>query len=96
MFAALDPESANLAAALDCALETDPEKALRLCLALDFWFRARARFREADTAYARAIRVAELPPVLRARALAAWAWIVGNWGGAQKESVESNRIRAYF
>ena len=80
VFAALDPEAANLAAALDRALETDPDKALRLCLALDFWFRARARFREADDAYARALAASDPPPALRARALAAWAWIVGSGG----------------
>ena len=43
-FAALDEEAANLAAAIEHALATDPAKALRFCLALDFWFRARARF----------------------------------------------------
>jgi predicted ATPase/DNA-binding CsgD family transcriptional regulator len=80
VFAALDPEAANLAAALDHALDADPDKALRLCLALDFWYRARARFREADAAYARAVAATDPAPVLQARALAAWAWIVGNWG----------------
>jgi predicted ATPase/DNA-binding NarL/FixJ family response regulator len=79
-FAALDLDAANLAGALDRALETDPGKALRLCLALDFWFRARARFREADDAYARALAASDPPPLLRARALAAWAWIVGSSG----------------
>jgi DNA-binding CsgD family transcriptional regulator/tetratricopeptide (TPR) repeat protein len=80
VFAVLDPEAANLAAALDRALDTDADKALRLCLALDFWYRARARFREADSAYARAIAASNPSQVLQARALAAWAWIVGNWG----------------
>ena len=80
VFAALDPEAANLAAALDRALATDPDKALRLCLALDFWYRARARFREADDAYGRAVAASDPSPVLHARALAAWAWIVGNSG----------------
>lgn len=79
-FAALDPEAANLAAALDRALVTDPDKALRLCLALDFWYRARARFREADDAYGRAVAASDPSPVLQARALAAWAWILGSWG----------------
>jgi predicted ATPase len=90
VFAALDPEAANLAAALDRALERDPGKALRLCLALDFWYRARARFREADDAYARAVRAGDPPPVLQARALAAWAWIVGNWG----EFARANELAA--
>lgn len=80
VFATLDPEAANLAAAFERALETDPEKALRLCLALDFWYRARARFREADDAYSRAVAATDPPRALQARALAAWAWIVGNWG----------------
>jgi predicted ATPase/DNA-binding CsgD family transcriptional regulator len=79
-FAALDAEAANLAAALEHAHATDPSKALRLCLALDFWFRARARFREADTAFARALPAADPPPALRARALSAWAWSAGAGG----------------
>jgi predicted ATPase/DNA-binding CsgD family transcriptional regulator len=77
-FATLDEEAANLAAAIEHALGADPAKALRLCLALDFWFRARARFREADAAFERAIAAAS--GALRARALAAWAWIVGSGG----------------
>jgi predicted ATPase/DNA-binding CsgD family transcriptional regulator len=80
VFAALDPEAANLGAALDHGLATHPDKALRLCLALDFWYRARARFREADDAYGRAVAASDPSPVLRACALAAWAWIVGNSG----------------
>ena len=69
VFAALDPEAANLAAALDHAVETDPDKALRLCLALDFWYRARARFREADDApsHARSRRPTRHPCCRRAR-----------------------------
>ena len=90
VFAALDPEAANLAAALDHAVETDPDKALRLCLALDFWYRARARFREADTAYGRAVAATDPAPVLQARALAAWAWIVGSGG----EFARSNELAA--
>ena len=79
-FAALDEDAANLAAAIEHALDTDPAKALRLCLALDFWFRARARFREADAAFERALAAAAPAGALRARALAAWAWIVGSGG----------------
>ena len=80
VFAALDTEAANLATALERALQTDPDKALRLCLALDFWYRARARFREADDAYARALDTSDPAPAMRARALASWAWIVVNKG----------------
>ena len=80
VFAALDPEAANLATALDRALATDPDKALRMCLALDFWYRARARFREADDAFGRALAASDPAPALRARALASWAWIVVNMG----------------
>ena len=69
VFVALDPEAANLAGALDRAIETDPDKALRMCLALDFWYRARARFREADNAYGRALGASWPAPALRARAL---------------------------
>ena len=87
-FAALDEDAANLAAAIEHALETDPAKALRLCLALDFWFRARARFREADAAFERALAAAAPSGALRARALAAWAWIVGSGGDfARAESL---------
>ncbi|WP_028066214.1 helix-turn-helix transcriptional regulator [Solirubrobacter soli] len=80
VFAALDPEASNLSAAFEHALVTEPEKALRLCLALDFWYRARARFREADDAYGRALAATEPAPEPHARALAAWAWIVGSGG----------------
>ena len=80
VFVALDPEAANLAGALDRAIETAPDKAVRMCLALDFWYRARARFREADDAYGRALGASRPAPALRARALASWAWILVNMG----------------
>ena len=80
VLAALDPEASNLEAAFERELVSRPEQALRLCLALDFWYRERARFREADLAYGKAVAASDPPPLLRARALAAWAWIVGSWG----------------
>lgn len=85
-FLALDPEAANLAVALDRALATAPDKALRMCMALDFWYRARARFREADDAYASTLAATDPAPALRARALASWAWIVVNKGELARAS----------
>ena len=55
VFAALDAEAANLEAALARALATDPEAALRACLALQFWFRARGRFHSAAGVFERAL-----------------------------------------
>jgi predicted ATPase/DNA-binding CsgD family transcriptional regulator len=80
VFAALDAEAANVEAALDRALATDPEAALRACLALQFWFRARARFHGAAEAFERALAAGDVPAAQRARALAAYAWIVGSGG----------------
>jgi predicted ATPase/DNA-binding CsgD family transcriptional regulator len=74
--ALLDPEAANLAAAVDWAIESDPERALRLCVALTFWRRLRGRFAESDVTYARALEAAdEEPSSLRASALRARAWL---------------------
>src|SRR5205807_405412 len=44
----LDPEAANLASAIDGAVETDPEGALRLCAALTMWWKLRGRFAAAE------------------------------------------------
>ncbi|MCW3030748.1 MAG: regulatory protein LuxR, partial [Solirubrobacterales bacterium] len=69
---ALDPESANMSAALVHAAETDAESALRLCVALTVWGKLRGRFALADAGYVRALEAAgEEPTALRARVL--WA-----------------------
>jgi predicted ATPase/class 3 adenylate cyclase/DNA-binding CsgD family transcriptional regulator len=68
----LDDEAANLGLALDHAVETDGKLALRLCVALTFWWKYRGRFAHADDAYVRTLDVVhdESEP-LRARVL--WA-----------------------
>ena len=84
VFAALDAEAANIEAALARAVATDPEAALRACLALQFWFRARGRFHSAAGVFERALDGSRPPAALRARALAAWAWILGSGGDFER------------
>jgi predicted ATPase/DNA-binding CsgD family transcriptional regulator len=55
----LDHEAANVAAALDRAVETDGERALRLCVALLIWWKARGLFRPAERAFVRALGAAD-------------------------------------
>jgi predicted ATPase/DNA-binding CsgD family transcriptional regulator len=66
----LDAEAANLQAAIEWAADTEPEKALRLCVALTLWWRARGLFSQSETAYRRALDAAEpAPRAMRGRAL---------------------------
>jgi len=68
----LDEEAANLGLALDHAVDSDAEVALRLCIALTFWWKYRGRFAQADDACTRALDAAgEDPSPLVARVL--WA-----------------------
>jgi predicted ATPase/DNA-binding NarL/FixJ family response regulator len=72
----LDPEAANLAAALDRAVTSDPTVALRLCAALTFWWKLRGRFAGAEEALSRALAAAAATPSrLRARVLWARAYL---------------------
>ncbi len=67
---ALDLDAANFAVALERAAVTDPERALRLAVALTLWWLARGRFAEADSGYAQALAAgADCSNGLRARAL---------------------------
>ena len=73
----LDLEAANLAAAFDRALETDPRLALRLGIALTFYWRVRAR----QNVAARSLRAAldkagERHPELRCRGMWARAYLL--------------------
>ena len=71
----LDPEAANLAAAIDHSLRNEPPLALCLCAALQRWWFARGRVAEAELAYARAFEACgDREPALRARLLNARTW----------------------
>ena len=78
----VDRDSANLAAAIEHAAATDPQAALRLCIAVTVLWKARGRFVEAEAAYVRALDAAgDDAPALRARAL--WGLsLVATYGGA--------------
>jgi predicted ATPase len=82
----LDPEATNLQAAIDWGAATDPEQALRLCLALTLWWKARGRFAAAELAYGRALDAADpSPSALRARVLWGRAYLLtyaGDFMGA--------------
>src|SRR5207302_354676 len=58
----LDPDAANLETAIERAAETDPDRALRLCVALTAWWKLRGRFAAAELAYARALDAAGTKP----------------------------------
>ena len=84
----LDQDAANLAAALDRAVLTDAEMALRLCVALTVLWKLRGRFVEADSAYGRALDAAGPDPTrLRARVLWARAY-VGAYAGGYENPVQ--------
>jgi predicted ATPase/DNA-binding CsgD family transcriptional regulator len=70
-FEVLDPEAANLAAAIDYAIRSDPPLALRFCTALFMWWRGRQTFAQAEAAYSRALAAAE-DGSAASRAMALW------------------------
>ena len=63
----LDPEAANLAAAIDYALDSEPPLALRFCAALYRWWCARGRFAEAELAHSRSLEACGGPRARAAR-----------------------------
>jgi predicted ATPase/DNA-binding CsgD family transcriptional regulator len=84
----LDPEAANLAAAIDYALDIDPSLALRLCVALHRWWGVRGRYAEAELAFTRALEAGNgIEPGLRARAFEARAYLA-IWAGDQEAATE--------
>ncbi|HEX6023966.1 MAG TPA: hypothetical protein VFZ00_18395, partial [Solirubrobacter sp.] len=91
--ALLEPDAANLTAALDHALQTDPEAALRMCAALYPFWRGRGRFAEAELAQTRALAAgADAPPSLRARVLVTAAMrcvVTGDAAGARALATEA-------
>ncbi len=77
----LAAEDANLTQALEHATQTDPDKALRLAVALTFYWKLRGRFVAAETGYAHALDAASSDAPLRARALWARAYLLAYAGG---------------
>jgi predicted ATPase/DNA-binding CsgD family transcriptional regulator len=66
----LDPEAANLAAAIDHAVGAESRLALRFCATLYKWWAARGRYAEAELAYSRSLEAAgDDEPALTALAL---------------------------
>ena len=77
----LDFEAANLAAAIDHALRSEPALALRFCAAVYVWWSTRGRFAEAELAQSRALDACgEREPALRARLLRGRAWTANRAG----------------
>jgi predicted ATPase/DNA-binding CsgD family transcriptional regulator len=58
----LDPEAANFAHAIEWAADTDPDKALRLCVALIMWWRLRGHFAQGEAGLRRALEAARTDP----------------------------------
>ena len=89
----LDPEAANLAAAIDCALATEPRLALRFGVALYRWWSARGRFAEAELAQSRSLEACgDAEPGLRARVLqrsARVAIAAGKFEAAEAHATEA-------
>ena len=86
---ALDVDAANLAAAIDHAADTDGELAVRLCVALTFWWKLRGLFAQADAAYARALEACSSEPsATRARALWARSYLL-TYAGRLDEAAAS-------
>ncbi len=70
--ATLEPDAANLAAAIDHALATQPKTALRMGVALTSWWEVGGRFGVGQTALTRALEAADPAPSAE-RALATWS-----------------------
>lgn len=81
---ALDPEAANFEVAIDHGIETDPEQALRICVALTKWREVRGRLDAGHKTLRRALEAADPSPrPLRARALWSVAHLARNQGDWQ-------------
>ena len=93
----LDPEAANLTLAIERAAATEPDKALRLSVALTLWWRMRSLFAQGQTGFARALAAATEPSVLRARALWGRAFLLtfaGPWDEAYAADGRLEKARA--
>jgi predicted ATPase/class 3 adenylate cyclase/DNA-binding CsgD family transcriptional regulator len=82
--ALLDAEAANLHGAIDWAAETEPELALRFCVALTFWWRQHGLFADGEAAFRRALEAApETQSSLRALTLWGRAYVASGAGRAR-------------
>ncbi len=91
----LDGEAANLTAALDHAVATDSERALRLSVALTFWWRLRGLLRAGDRGFTRALDAADpTPSSLRAYALWGSGYMAGFLGDFAAASARLEEARA--
>ncbi len=92
----LDGEAANLTAALDHAVQTDGERALRLSVALTFWWRLRGLLRAGERGFSRAVEAADLGPS-SLRASAVWgagfiACFLGDFAAAFAHAEEARAV----
>jgi predicted ATPase len=89
----LDREANNLAAAIDHALNTEPPRALRFCVALCRWWEDRGRFAEAELADSRALEaVGDREPALRALVFYGRAYLAfpaGDYEAAEARASEA-------
>jgi tetratricopeptide (TPR) repeat protein len=91
----LDPEAANLAAAIETSLRSDPVGAVRFCIALHRWWLARGRFAEAELACSRALGACgEREPAMRARLLSNRAWLAVTTGAHEVASEHASEALA--
>jgi predicted ATPase len=89
----LDPEAANLAAAIDFSIRREPALALRFCVALHRWWCARGRYAEAELAHSRSLEACgDSEPGLRAGAIESRSYVstwVGDFDAAEAQAVEA-------
>jgi DNA-binding CsgD family transcriptional regulator/tetratricopeptide (TPR) repeat protein len=87
----LERDAANFDAAISCGIETDPERAVRMSVALEAWWEVSGRFEAGETALRRALDASDrAPSPLRARAL----WSCGQFAryrGNDQAADELNR-----
>ncbi|MFI4978157.1 MAG: LuxR C-terminal-related transcriptional regulator [Solirubrobacterales bacterium] len=87
----LAAEDANLTQALEHAAQTDPGKALRLAVALTFYWKLQGRFVAAESGYAHALDAAASDAPLRARALWGRAYLLA-YAGGYEEALEYAQV----
>jgi predicted ATPase/DNA-binding CsgD family transcriptional regulator len=87
----LERDAANFDAAISCGIETDPERAVRMSVALEAWWEVSGRFAAGESALRRALDASDhSPSSLRARAL----WSCGQFAryrGNDQAADELNR-----